>query len=201
MRVLIPYTPTDPKSRLSPVMSASERTAFAHAMLEDVVEAIKTAGHTPEILADAVVPSAPAPVIEDERPLSPAVNAVLDPPDAVIMADMPLVTAGTVADALERPGDVVIGPGRGGGTNLLVVRDDRFAVDYHGASLEDHRRIASSADLVVTEVDSHRISTDIDEPADLVEVLLHGQGRAANWLREHQFELVETDGRVRLRRS
>jgi 2-phospho-L-lactate guanylyltransferase len=69
-------------------------------------------------------------------------------------------------------------------------------VDYHGASIRDHRRIAAAVGAPVAEVDSRVLATDIDEPADLAEVLVHGEGAAADWLRDAGFELAAEDGRV-----
>jgi len=99
---------------------------------------------------------------------------------------------------------VTLVPGRGGGTNALVVRDPSFRVDYHGASFRDHRRIAESIGATVATVDSFRLSTDVDEPADLVEVLLHApDGAAGSWLADRGFEVTVqgADERVVARRS
>lgn len=201
MRVLIPFTPTDPKSRLAPTLSAAERTEFAHRCLQDVVDAVCAAGYDPEILSTEPLSDHFAPVTVDERPLSTAVNAHLDPPVTIVMADLALITATAVRRAVEAPGDLVICPGRGGGTNLLVIRSDEFHVDFHGVSIADHREIADRANLAVSELDSYRLSTDIDEPEDLVEVLLHGTGRAAAWLREAGFRPTASDGRVSIARE
>jgi 2-phospho-L-lactate guanylyltransferase len=46
-----------------------------------------------------------------------------------------------------------------------------------------------------------RLASDVDEPADLVEVLLHGEGEAAAWLREAGFELDAGEGRVGIDRT
>lgn len=200
MRVVVPYTTIDPKSRLSPVLSADERRAFARVMLDDVLETVDAAGYRAEVLATEPIHAPDVPVDVDERPLSVAVNAMLDPPMAVVMADLALLTPEALRESIERPGDVVVGPGRGGGTNLLAVRKP-FEVDFHGNSLADHRRIAAAADLSWDEVDSFRISTDVDEPADLVEVLLHAPGSAPDWLRTHGFSLTTTAGRVAVRRD
>lgn len=170
-------------------------------MLADVVSAVRSAGHDPEILATEPLETSPAPVSVDDRSLSEAVTASLDPPDAVVMGDMPLLTPGAIERAVTTSGDVVIGPGRSGGTNLLVVRSGPFHVDYHGISLRDHRQIAAANNLSLAEVDSHRISTDIDEPGDLIEVLLHSDGAAATWLREHGFSIVAESGKVGLERE
>jgi len=44
----------------------------------------------------------------------------------------------------------------------------------------DHVAAAKGADLTRTEVDSYRLATDVDEPADLAEVLLHADGRESD---------------------
>ncbi|MFU8867182.1 2-phospho-L-lactate guanylyltransferase [Natronococcus sp.] len=204
MRVLVPFAADAPKTRLEPVLSADERAAFARAMLRDVLAAIDAAGGEPTVLSTAPLdldPSVPAPVVVDNRPLTPAVNARLpatreDDPVAVVMADLALATPAALERLFTAGGDVAIAPGRGAGTNALVVDHPGFRVDYHGSSYLDHREIAGEigADLAV--VDSFRLSTDIDEPADLVEVLVHGTDRAPAALRERGFELEADGGRV-----
>jgi 2-phospho-L-lactate guanylyltransferase len=202
VRVVVPFDVADPKTRLSGVLSAEERGAFARVMLDDVLEAVWNAGHTPEVLATEPLGSS-RPVRVDERPLSAAVNAAIDGAagTAVLMADLPLLTPETVERLLETPGDVAIAPGRGGGTNGLVVRHPDFRVDYHGVSCRDHRRIAREVGAETGECDSFRLATDIDEPADLVELLLHGEGESERWLRERGFSLDAGDGRVAVRRD
>ena len=225
MRVLVPFANDEPKSRLAPVLSAAERREFSVAMLCDVVDAIERVGHDPELLvpepidfraegadsasaADDVgerLGSLPATV--DDRPLSAAVNAALDErtggrvEQAVVMADLALATPTALRRLFAAGGDVAVAPGRGGGTNALVVRDSDFSVDYHGASYRDHRRIAAEAGLSVAVVDSMRLATDVDEPSDLLEVLLHGDGRARQWLSDAGFAVDDgDDGRNAVRR-
>lgn len=204
MRVVVPFDATDPKSRLAPVLDAGERDAFARAMLDDVCDAVRAAGDRPTVISTA--PTArECPVRVDERGLSTAVNAALDDvltgADAcgVVMADCALVTGTAVGRLTSGDGGVTLVPGRGGGTNGLVVRDPEFAADFHGASIRDHRRAARAIDAPVREVDSYRLGTDVDAPADLVEVLLHGEGRAADWLAE-RFAVADDDGRVGVER-
>ncbi|WP_293027287.1 2-phospho-L-lactate guanylyltransferase [Natronococcus sp.] len=208
MRVLVPFAAAAPKTRLEPVLSADERVAFARAMLRDVLAAIDAAGGEPTVLSTAPLAleePISAPVVVDDRPLTPAVDAQLpegseDDPVAVVMADLALATP----DALERlftaGGDVTIAPGRGAGTNALVVNHPEFRVDYHGGSFLDHREIAGEVGADLAVVDSFRLATDIDEPADLVEVLVHGTDRASAALRELGFELEADDGRVGIAR-
>ncbi|MDS0299805.1 2-phospho-L-lactate guanylyltransferase [Halogeometricum sp. S1BR25-6] len=211
MQVVVPYAARDPKSRLADVLDADERRAFARAMRADVVDAVRAAGGTPTLLTTAPPESSEDPALDgvavavDDRPLTDAVDDALPegPGEtvAVVMADLALATPESLTRLFETTGDVAIAPGRGGGTNALVVRHPDFRVDYHGASYRDHRRIAADASLSVGVVDSMRLATDVDEPVDFAEVLLHGERRARDWLADAGFEVVVREGRVGVRRS
>lgn len=228
MEVLVPFSTDRPKSRLSDVLSPSERESFARSMLADVLRAVIDAGGSPHLLTTADLdvpieadtsadsphpadgpnpadasPSADVPVTVDARPLTTAVNAALDrheptgaEPVGVVMADLALATPETLGRLFGADADVAIAPGRGGGTNALVVRDPAFRVDYHGASYLDHLRIAEEIDASVAVVDSHRLATDVDERSDLAELLIHGDGEATAWLRDAGVGLDATNGRV-----
>jgi 2-phospho-L-lactate guanylyltransferase len=203
MEVLVPFDAQDPNSRLAPVLTPEERRAFAAEMLGDVLDALAATDADPTVLATGPV-ECPVPVAVDDRPLTAAVNARLDAaeaPLAVVMADLALATPVALERLFGTVGDVVLAPGRGGGTNALVVRHPEFRVDYHGASIRDHRETAAEVGASTAEVDSFRLATDVDDPADLVEVLLHSEGRAARWLADAGFELVTGDGRVRTERE
>lgn len=256
MHVVVPFAAERPKTRLSGVFTCEERQSFARAMLDDVLDAVQTAGHDPTVLAtapltdadgtpvsveasagvtesadfdgpmdtnvptDAAAPidaDAPtgldasegvdAPVTVDSQPLSSAVNALLTANDepvtpvAVLMSDLALATPESIRRLMTPPEDVVVAPGRGGGTNALVVRHPDFRVDYHGASYLDHLRVARDIGASVREVDSFRLATDIDEEADLAEVLIHSSGKAHDWLRDVGCTLDVRDGRVGVRRE
>lgn len=203
MRVLVPFDASDPKTRLAPVLDEPERHSFAEAMLADVLEVLAAAGHDAEVIATTPV-ECPVPVAVDERPLTPAVNAALAErslPLAVVMADLALLTPGALDRLCEPDADVVVAPGIGGGTNALVVRHPEFRVDYHGASYRDHCGHARAAGGTLATVDSFRLAADVDEPSDFVELLLHGEGGAREWLREAGFALVESEGRTTTRRE
>ncbi|WP_331234971.1 2-phospho-L-lactate guanylyltransferase [Natronorarus salvus] len=199
-RVVVPYDAREPCTRLSPVLDPDERWDFSRAMLADVLGAVRAAGYDPELLATAPI-DVDAPVTVDERSLTPAVNDALSPGTAVVMADLALATPGTLSRLFEAEGDVVLVPGRGGGTNALVSRHPEFRVDYHDGSFLKHRRIADDSGISCRVVDSHRLATDIDEPGDLVEVLIHGEGRGRKWLREAGFELSGRWGHLGLSRD
>lgn len=195
MDVFVPFDAIDPKCRLEPVLADAERGAFADAMLADVIDAIEATGRTPHVLSTAPI-DVSASVLVDERPLTRAVNSLMTlsaDPIAIVMADLPLVTPAAIDRLLTTEGDLVLAPGIGGGTNAAVVRSTAFEFDFHGCSIRDHRRQAAEADLEVGTVDSFALGIDIDEPADLAEVLLHSDGAAASWLADRGFEVVADD--------
>jgi 2-phospho-L-lactate guanylyltransferase len=207
MDVLVPLAVDEPKTRLAGTLASSERSAFVRAMCADVLDAVRERDHDPRVLATAAV-DVDAPVVIDDRPLTTAVNAALDDAfdggaDAVgvVMADLALATPAALDRLFGADGDVVLAPGRGGGTNAVVARHPEFRTDYHGASIRDHRDAARDVGADVTEVDSFRLATDIDEPADLVEVLLHGEGRAREWLVDAGFAVAVADGRATATRA
>lgn len=203
MRVVVPFAAGTPKTRLAGLLDKTERAAFARRMLEDVVAVLQDTAADIEVIATQSIGDIGVPVRVDDRPLTPAVNAVLDAeqPVAVVMADLALLTHSAIQEFLGTDGDVVIAPGRAGGTNALLVRVPEFRVDYHGTSFLDHLARAHGIGASVSVVDSYRLAIDIDEEADLVEVLLHGEGAAKRWLVEHGFQLSESEGRVGIERT
>ena len=202
MRVVVPFAAEQPKTRLGDLLTATERHGFARAMLADVLSALRASGHDPELLATVPV-DIDAPTTVDERPLTAAVNAVLETtsPVAVVMADLPLASPAALSKLFDSREDVVLAPGRGGGTNALVARHPDFRADYHGTSYLDHLDRAHRIGASVETVDSFRLGTDIDERADLAEVLVHGDGRARAWLDRAGVRLTREDGRVGVTRS
>jgi 2-phospho-L-lactate guanylyltransferase len=218
MHVVVPFDAAAPKTRLAPLLDDSERHALASCMLGDVLDAV-TSTHesvsTVDVLATAPLDDdndhhgqdhADVGVTVDDRPLTDAVNDVVtdtlpDEPLAVVMADLGLATPSALTRLYGTAGDVVLVPGRGVGTNALVVRTPAFRVDFHGTSYLDHRLAAERVGASVETVDSFRLATDVDEPADLVEAFVHGGPRTVDWLTE-RFELTVDDeeGRVTLDR-
>ena len=76
MRLVVPVSGSDPKTRLSAVLTADERREFTEAMLADVLRAVDAAGHSPEVIATAPV-ACDAPLTVDDRGLDPLVNDLL----------------------------------------------------------------------------------------------------------------------------
>lgn len=171
-------------------------------MLRDVLCAIEGAGGAPVVLATRPM-EIECPVMVDEGSLSEAINAVLeeDVPCAVVMADLALATPAVLSRLFSTPGDLVIQPGRSGGTNALVVRHPEFRVDFHGTSYLDHREIADGLGLAVQVMDSFRLATDIDDVSDLVELFVHAEGHTRDWLDASSLSLTETDNGVTVERE
>ncbi|HOI69941.1 MAG: 2-phospho-L-lactate guanylyltransferase [Methanothrix sp.] len=210
IRVIMPFKLDCPKSRLSAVLSSEERAELALAMLEDVLEAVSGLGRV-TILLKGLLPEewlldhrirgggtgSGIEVQDCPKELDEALNLVIEaegrrgwPSDLLIaMADLPLMRPSDLDGLVKTPGDVVIAPGRGGGTNLILIRDPRFRVSYYGLSFLKHLRKAEELGLSAGVFESFRCSTDIDEPLDLVEVLIHGSGRTQELLRSLGFSL------------
>lgn len=204
MRVIVPFDGATPKTRLGPMLDQRERRQFARAMLNDVLRAVHAAGGHPLVLAPAPFDLPQTRVCVDDRSLSTAVNAQLQSgpmETAVVMADLPLVTPDALERLFDEPGDVVLAYGTGGGTNAIVSRHPGFRVDYHDGSYHDHLANAQNIDATVSEVDSFGLAHDIDEPTDLADLLIRGDGTAVAWLRHHGFTVDETDGRGGIRRA
>ncbi len=205
IQAIIPFKPVNPKTRLSCMLTQQERELFARDMLEDVIGAVVAAGCDPCVLSTHPFQHEQVRSVVSEMGLNEALNALLpslDVPVLIIMADLPLATGDALSAMLSTGADCAIVPGRGGGTNAIFVRDPkRFSVDFYGASFLDHLAIAHKNGLRVEVVDSFRLHTDIDEKEDLVEILLHGTGRAKECLEALGFSLSLEKGRVGIQRD
>ncbi len=212
MRAVIPFKKNNAKSRLKTLLSEKEREGLAMAMLNDVAEALLSSAcfSVVDILSTAIVEVNGANLVLTEKGLNEALNEYLqkmsehsiNEPVLIIMADIPLVSIKNIRDIVDASSDLVIVPGRMGGTNALFIREpSRFHVDYYGASFLKHLDIASGNGLDVLVFDSFNLSTDIDEEADLAEVLLHGKGQALRYLKKLGFVIMENNGRVGVKRG
>ena len=202
---LIPFKPKNPKTRLSALLSQEEREQFAFAMLEDVVAAAKDAMCTPVVVGTELFDSEMVQVTVMDADLNQTLNEILPSVDQhvlIIMADLPLADEASIRRVTSTAMDMAIVPGRGGGTNVIYLKEPKkFHVDYYGTSFAKHMAIAREAGLSVEVVDSFRLHTDIDEEDDLVELLIHGTGKARACLEGFGFVLSTEAGRVRAARK
>ena len=197
-KAVIPFKKERAKSRLGGVLSEKEREEFAVRMLGDVLVALSES----EIEEAEIISMCSEEQIkedlnrrlglksnlnlklsvrEDGRGLNEVLNEEIKDekePVLIIMADVPLATSESIDKIISREEDVVIAPGREGGTNALFLRKPyKFAVSYYGISCLKHIEMAKRRDLSYAIHDSFFISTDIDEVDDLIELLIHGGGR------------------------
>ena len=197
---LIPFKPVNPKTRLSAVLNQEEREQFARMMLEDVKTAAKDAMCSPVLVCSELFDSEDVQVTILDTDLNGTLNAIL--PQSVtdcliIMADLPLADTESIRRVISTKKDMAIVPGRGGGTNVIYVREPaKFHVDYYGTSFLKHMKIAEEAGLSVEVIDSFRLHTDIDEQDDLAELLIHGAGKSREYLEGLGFSLVIEKGRA-----
>jgi len=188
MKILIPFKASNPKSRLSSLLSENERKKLAELMLADVVDAVKPFGDV-QVVCPSKVSVDGAEVVVDPSDLNTTVNRALrEVPLAVIMSDLPLLNFKTLKRFFETEGDVVIAPGRKGGTNMLLVRKKDFRVSYHYGSFFKHLKFAEEMGFKATIFDSFYSSVDIDDENDLLELMIHGEGkRSREFLRSIGF--------------
>jgi 2-phospho-L-lactate guanylyltransferase len=174
-------------------------------MLEDVIFAIKDANCSPVIVGTELFDSEDIQITVSDADLNQTLNALLPQSNGatlIIMADLPLANADAIRRVIATKHDIAIVPGRGGGTNVIYIREpQRFHVDYYGMSFLKHVKIAQEAGLSCEVIDSFRLHTDIDEKEDLVELLIHGTGTSRAFLEELGFILSVDKGRVNVERK
>ena len=206
VHIIIPFKPNGAKSRLSSVLSPEERRLLAFATLGDVLNIAEGFGEI-TILSrsgfnsgfNEFLPIRGFGIVESERDLNDALNELIElnsemgwPYDLlIVMADLALITREDFHGILQTNGDVVLSPGRGGGTNMILVRDLRFRTCFEGISFLKHLEFARRQGLVVEIFASYRSGCDIDEPSDILEVLLHGKGEAKILLQSWGFTFDE----------
>ncbi|MDI9393930.1 MAG: 2-phospho-L-lactate guanylyltransferase [Euryarchaeota archaeon] len=203
MRAVIPYKKAGAKSRLSPVLSLQEREEFVELMLNQVIDCITEAViENVDILSPSgygLEAMKKARVLLDEKDLNEALNSYLeeeDGPVLIVMADLPLLSPEHVKEITSTEKDICIVPGKGGGTNAIFIKNpSKYRVRYYGSSFLTHCSIAADFGQSFEIYDSFLAGTDIDEPEDLVELLIHGKGPAKDYI-NRKFKLAVSRGRV-----
>lgn len=204
MKAIIPFKKEGAKLRLGDFLTENEREELAISMLKDVLVALSeskideveiiTTGSRDEIEKEAQLNGAldltstlKVSVREDERGLNEVLNEAITEekePTLILMADVPLTTPESINEIIKHEEVVVIVPGRKGGTNALFLRRPyAFSVAYYGLSFSKHIETAKRRNLSHAVYDSFFISADIDEVEDLIELLIHGRGFSADYLR------------------
>jgi 2-phospho-L-lactate guanylyltransferase len=181
----------DAKTRLGPILSAPERADLMLAMVRDVLDAAiaQPGWETWVISSDAIVLEAAdragaRAVVEEGSTLLGAVRQVEHeamrggaPRLGVLLADLPWVTAGSLARALEAPAPVVaVRAASDGGTNLLVrTPPDAIRARFGRDSFQKHLWAARRARVDAAAAESKHLAFDLDDPDDLDRLLASGR--------------------------
>lgn len=189
LRIIVPFKLNGAKSRLSSVLTEKERRLLAFAMLRDVLDVLAGDNRVTVLSQpglDTVVVERVVEVLESKLNLNDALNSMIEEEAnrnwqsdiLIVMADLALLSRRDVTDILNCKGDVVLCPGRGGGTNMILIRSPKFRTCYQGLSFPKHLGLAKAKGLKAAVFESFRAGCDIDEPEDLTEVLIHGKGQS-----------------------
>lgn len=185
------------KNRLSPLLSASRRRDLMWAMVQDVAEALsacRTEAQVAVVTADERVADLTLhhdwQLIWESSQVSE--SASVDAASSLLMrqgcsqllrlpGDLPLLRAEDVEELLQlplSPRAVALVPSRDGtGTNAILRSPPDACPSFFGPdSFFKHVQEAKKRKLEVLVVENHRISVDVDEPADLLEIWRHGRG-------------------------
>lgn len=202
VHVVIPFKLDGAKSRLSPVLSQEERKQLARTMLTDVLDAVSGTGGVTLLTRPGFSKSeidGDFDIQECSLELNDALNALIEDRQRkgwqedmlIVMADLALLTRDDISGIILTKGDVVLSPGRGGGTNMILIRDPEFRTCYNGLSFPKHLRLAEELCLDVAVYESYRAGCDIDEPSDMAEVLIHSWGKTRSFLKDLGFAVSE----------
>jgi 2-phospho-L-lactate guanylyltransferase len=176
------------KGRLSEHLRPLERAALTLAMLEDVLDAcLQIPGWQTWVISpdEAVLEVAARrrarPVIEEDPGLLSAVRQVEEEAAsadalAVVLGDLPLLTAPALSRLLHTIGPVVAAPsGSDHGTNVLLRRPPGMIAARFGTdSFRKHREAAELRGLPFAEVDAPETAFDLDRREDVPTVLTQG---------------------------
>lgn len=179
------------KTRLSPALTGLERGALTLAMLEDVLDAAlsvpgwETWVVSPdEVALEVAALRGASPIAESKPPLANAIRQVETLAKArrasalaVLPADVPLVTAETLHEALRTLGAVVLArSAEGSGTSLLLRRPPRAIPARFGPdSFRRHLELAAERSLPVSVIERTELSFDVDRPDDILTLLADGR--------------------------
>jgi 2-phospho-L-lactate guanylyltransferase len=175
------------KQRLAAVLDQTTRTLLAQTMLRDVVEAVASASHWPEV---ALVTSDPFAielagqfhfqVIPDQNNLSEtdAIAMATEHCEArgvestlVIPGDIPLITADELEEifrAAPSEGALLVPAADGRGTNAILRRPAAlFPLRFGNDSFQPHLASANASGKSVIVLELPGIALDIDSPSDL----------------------------------
>jgi len=203
VNAVVPFKTKGAKKRLAPFLSPEERKEFSMAMLRDVLDSLEDTNVRILATEEFTLGSSEAIVQVSHQDLNEALNefiADLHEPTLIVMSDIPLMRRWHVRWLISE--GITLVPGRGGGTNAIYMHDpSTFKVDFYEVSFLKHVKIAKERGLPLKILDSFYMSTDIDKPEDLAEVLIHCPGESCKYLKSLGVRLSYGKSRIGVERD
>ncbi|WP_423793299.1 2-phospho-L-lactate guanylyltransferase [Methanocaldococcus indicus] len=216
MNVIIPVSPLNNlKTRLSNFLTEVERKELIFNMLRDITKVLDNLNvyivSKDEKILNFAKEELKVDIIKEKS--SGLNNALYQAFEVVknnilvIPADIPLIKKKNIEDVikLSKNYDLIISPSRGGGTNLLYLKDkDTIKLRYEGFSFLKHLEEAKKRNLKYYVYDSFYISVDINTVEDLGEIFIHGENTYTKRFLENIIEvypLYSSAGRFKVVRK
>ena len=203
VNAVVPFKTKGAKKRLAPFLSPEERKEFSIAMLTDVLDSLKDTKVRILATDEFTFGSSETIVQVSHHGLNEALNefiADLHEPTLIVMSDIPLMRRWHVRWLISE--GITLVPGRGGGTNAIYMHNpSTFKVDFYEVSFLKHVKIAKERGLPLKILDSFYMSTDIDKPEDLAEVLIHCPGESCKYLKSLGVRLSYGKSRIGVERD
>jgi len=203
VNAVVPFKTKGAKKRLAPFLSPEERKEFSMAMLRDVLDSLEDTNVRILATEEFTLDSSETIVQVSHQDLNEALNefiADLHEPTLIVMSDIPLMKRWHVRWLISE--GITLVPGRGGGTNAIYMHNpSTFKVDFYEVSFLKHVKIAKERGLPLKILDSFYMSTDIDKPEDLAEVLIHCPGESCKYLKSLGVRLSYGKSRIGVERD
>jgi len=203
VNAVVPFKTKGAKKRLAPFLSPEERKEFSMAMLRDVLDSLEDTNVRILATEEFTLGSSETIVQVSHQDLNGALNefiADLHEPTLIVMSDIPLMRRWHVRWLISE--GITLVPGRGGGTNAIYMHNpSTFKVDFYEVSFLKHVKIAKERGLALKILDSFYMSTDIDKPEDLAEVLIHCPGESCKYLKSLGVRLSYGKSRIGVERD
>jgi len=203
VNAVVPFKTKGAKKRLAPFLSPEERKEFSIAMLRDVLSSLKDTNVTILATEEFKFDNNETILNVSHHDLNEALNEFitdLHEPTLIVMSDIPLMRWWHVRWLISE--GITLVPGRGGGTNAIYMHNpSTFKVDFYEVSFLKHVKIAKERGLPLKILDSFYMSTDIDKPEDLAEVLIHCPGESCRYLKSLGVRLSYGKSRIGVERD
>ena len=203
VNAIVPFKTKGAKKRLAPFLSPEERKEFSTAMLRDVLASLEDTKVRILATEEFTLDGSETIVQVSNQDLNEALNefiADLHEPTLIVMSDIPLMRRWHVRWLISE--GITLVPGRGGGTNAIYMHNpSTFKVDFYEVSFLKHVSIAKERGLPLKILDSFYMSTDIDKPEDLAEVLIHCSGESCRYLKSLGVRLSYGKSRIGVERD